>query len=54
VLHTDREQILDAARKRTAHAFVISPHKPEKATLILNMLSKDGVESWGELGKWAQ
>ncbi|MGH2567484.1 MAG: thymidine phosphorylase, partial [Bacteroidota bacterium] len=48
VLHTDREHALEPARKRAAHAFVVSHKKPEKEKLILNILSKDGVEPWAE------
>ena len=46
VLHTDREHVLEAARKRTAQAFVIKPVKPEPVKLVHALVTKDGVRAW--------
>ncbi|HEY4611809.1 MAG TPA: thymidine phosphorylase [Bacteroidota bacterium] len=46
ILYTDRENVLDAARKRIAQAFAITPTKPEKQKLIYAMISKEGAQPW--------
>ncbi|MCI0706806.1 MAG: pyrimidine-nucleoside phosphorylase, partial [Ignavibacteriae bacterium] len=44
ILHTDREHVLETARKRTVQAFSIQPAKPKPIKLIHAMVTKDGVQ----------
>ncbi len=46
VLHTDREDVLAAARKRTADAYVVDQKQPEREKLILAQIDREGVKLW--------
>ena len=46
LLYTDRENAVSQARKRISDAFSISPIKPPKLPLIIDMIDKNGVKKW--------
>jgi pyrimidine-nucleoside phosphorylase len=46
VFHTDREDVLTAARRRISKAFKITPKQPERMPMILDIIDKNGVRKW--------
>ncbi|MFZ1979260.1 MAG: thymidine phosphorylase [Bacteroidota bacterium] len=46
LLYTDREKVVSQARKRISDAFTISPIKPPKPLLVIDMIDKNGVKKW--------
>ncbi len=44
--YTDRQAILDAARKRISNAFRLSSGEPSMSPLVLEMVDKDGIKEW--------
>jgi pyrimidine-nucleoside phosphorylase len=46
VFYTDRESVLETARKRIANAFHISSRKPSSRPLILDIVDSHGIREW--------
>ena len=46
VFHTDREAVVEAARKRIAQAFAVVKTEPKRPVMIHTMLDRNGVRPW--------
>jgi len=46
VFYTDRENVLGTARERIAKAFTVSSVKPDRKSMILDIVDKNGVRKW--------
>ena len=45
-IFTDREEVVSEARQRIGTSFTISPTKPERKPLVLDIVDKNGVRKW--------
>ncbi|OGU18919.1 MAG: thymidine phosphorylase [Ignavibacteria bacterium GWA2_55_25] len=46
LFHTDREEVIPAARERITNAFLVTATEPTRPPLIRTMIDKEGVHDW--------